>query len=144
LNICFGSGPVEQYWAQPTPVSNRPVATRPTATSPFSTAYTHQAPFPTACTALLLHHLSHPWFPTDCLPRSHPRAPPPPRLILYEIHRRGQVAIHFPLLVNHQRVLLLLAPLLYLSPRSSAPSATAGSRYCLLVPLHVVIDRGSP
>jgi hypothetical protein len=46
LNICFGSGPVEQYQAEPTPVCNRPVATRPMTT----------VSFPTACTTLSPHH----------------------------------------------------------------------------------------
>jgi hypothetical protein len=90
------------------------------------------APFPTARTTLLSHRPSQPWFPTDCHPRFRPRAPPPPRLILHESHRQGQVALHFPLLVNYQRVLLLCskrrAPPLGAAVASSCASVSPSTR----------------
>jgi hypothetical protein len=74
----------------------------------------------TVCAALSPHCPPRPWSPTNYRPWSHPHASP--RLILSESHHRGQVALRSPLLVNHQCVLLLVTHLLYLSPRSPAPS----------------------
>jgi hypothetical protein len=137
LNICFGPGPVEQYRTVPGRAHPGLEPARGHSANDHSVVPNR------------LHHIVAapplcPWFPIDYCPWSRPRAPPPPRLILCESHRWGQVVIRFPLLTNHQRLLLLLTPLLYLSPHPSAPSVAAGSRWCLLMRLHVAVNWGSP